>query len=178
MKKTHKQSIIFIILSALLFLISFYEAYRITSIIDYDVVEILFTYETFILEVFIILSVLYLIILIIYNDQYDQLHFTIKRSYLIINLTIAMFGYLLGLNLEYILGNKEAFSYVPFMNFWLFILLLIFIILIDVSLLYKTVNIRKNTRWIDFMQLILTIIFAILFSILLTDSTSVMGVFD
>ncbi len=178
MKKIDKFSVILIIVSIILFFISFYEAYRITSVLDYDEIEILFTYETFKLEIFIMLSILYLIILVKFSDQYSQLHFTIRRSYLIVNLALAISGYLLGLNLEYLSGNQESFSYEPLMNFWIFQGLMLFIIIIDVLYLYYKVNIRKNTKMIDIFQVLLAILFALIFNIFLTDSTSLMGVFN
>jgi|GEM_PF-5696906 hypothetical protein len=177
MKKIDKFSIILIIISITLFFISFYEAYRITTVLDYDEIEILFTYETFRLEILIMLVILYLIILVKYNDQYSQLHFTIRRSYLIFHLGLATSGYLLGLNLDYLLGNHESFSYNLLANFWIFQVVIFSIIVIDILYLYHKVNIRKNTKGIDILQVLLTILFILIFNIVLTDSTTLMGVF-
>lgn len=178
MKNLDKASIVLIIVSILFFLINFYEAYRLTSILDLDVIEILFTYETFVIEVYIILSILYLIILIKYNDSYDKMHYIIKRTYLIVHLMIANIGFLLGLNLEYLLGNKDAYYYQPMIHIWLYIPFLLLIVLLDIFLLSTRQNVKKKPRWIDFLQVLLTIFFALLFQMLITDSVTLMGVFD
>lgn len=178
MKKIDKFSIVLIIVSITLFFISFYEAYRITSVLEYNEIEILFTYETFKLEIFIMLTILYLIILVRFSDQYSQLHYTVRRSYLIVNLGLAISGYLLGLNFDHLAGNQESFSYEPFVSFWIFQGLMFFIITIDVLYLYYKVNIRKNTKGIDIFQILITILLVLIFNILLTDSTTIMGVFN
>lgn len=178
MKKVDTSLFVLIFVSISFFFIAFYEAYRITSVLEFNVIEILFTYKTFIFEVLVILSVLFLIILIKFSDPYNKAHYIIRRVYLIIHLTIATFGYLLGLNLEHILGNKESFSYQPIVNFWIFLPTIIFVILIDMYLLYYKRNFRIKPKWIDLLQLILTILFALLFNIIVTDSTAAMGVFD
>lgn len=178
MKKTDTSLFVLIFVSILFFIIAFYEAYRITSILEFNIIEILFTYETFIFEVLIILSILYIIVLIKFSDPYNKIHYILRRIYLIVHITIATLGYLLGLNLDYILGDKESFNYQPIIDFWIFIPTIVFLILIDVFILNYKRNYRIKPKWVDLLQLILTIMFALMFNIIVTDSTSLMGVFD
>lgn len=178
MKKASVSSIVLSVVTTSLFFINFFEAYRIATLLEYDVLEIMFTYETFILEILLILSLLYIVVLIKYSDSYNKKHYVIKRIYPLVVITISILGFTLGLNLEHLMGNSEAFSYVPFTNVWMFSFILIAVLTLDIFFFIKYTNHRKKKRWIDIVQFLLTTVFIVLFNILITDSATVMGIFD
>jgi len=175
MKTAHK---VVAILSLLLVVGVFFEVYRITSLMEFNEIEILYTYDTIKIGVPMLLMMVYIIVFLTTNNMYNKFDYTLKRCYLIMMIAFIIIAYDFGLNISNLLGNETAYRYQPIVSIWVFSIIIVGFAILNAYVIYKYINIRKRKLRIDIIQGFLTLLYLFIFIALVTDSTFKMGVFD
>jgi hypothetical protein len=174
-KSAHK---VVSILSILLIVGVFFEVYRVTSLMEFNEIEILYTYDTIKIGVPMLLMMIYVIVFLTTNNMYNRLDYTLKRCYLIIMMSFIIIAYDFGLNTSNLLGNETAYRYQPIVSIWIFSIIILGFAFLNAYIIYKYINIRNRNIRIDIIQGFLTLLYLFIFIALVTDSTFKMGVFD
>lgn len=174
-KTAHK---VIFILSLVLIMGVFFEAFRITGILEFDEVEILYTYDTIKIGVPMLLAMMYVIVYLTNNDRYNKYEYTVKRCYLVVMMAFIIIAYDFGLNMANLLGDNAAYNYEPIVSIWIFSLIIIGIAALNFYIIYKYINIKKRSIRLDVFQAIFTLMYLFVFIALVTDSTYKMGVLN
>ncbi|MCK5762277.1 MAG: hypothetical protein KAH16_05210, partial [Candidatus Izimaplasma sp.] len=177
-KKVSGIEIVVVIVSILIMVLAVGDAYRISTLFYGMPLEQSYIYETTIFGVPLMIFMLYIVVFVNYKKQEFARAYILFRLFPSILLNLYIIGYLFGLNYEHIRNISGAFSYELLIPLWLHIIYFITFMSFNAYMLYKSYKNRAYKRLVNIYSILLVIFYLILFSAVITDSSSYLGLFD
>ena len=177
-KKLSKIEILVIIISILVMCLAVIDAYRISSFFHEVPINQSYIYDTTIFSVPIIIILLYVIVFIKYKKQEHIRAYIMIRLYPSILLSLYIIGYLIGLNYQDMKNVSGAFTYELLVPLWLHIVFFIGFMSLNIYLFYTAYKTNSRQRFIDIYSVVLVIFYLTLFSSVITDSATYLGLFS
>jgi hypothetical protein len=155
-----KQNKLFVISGVGFFLFSFVESWRLTRL-GSSPDDLLFSYSTYPIICFVVLVYCYFAILARYKVRFSKQHQLLKLVYIPSMFTLMLLGYLIGLNIDSIIGVKDATDYLFVFPLGVNIIIILTVISIYVFVIYQFLSKKRS-------MIFLTVIMSIVFFLLLT----------
>ena len=176
--KISKIEILVIVISILVMCLAVVDAYRISSFFHEVPINQSYIYDTTIFSVPIIIILLYVIVFVKYKNEEHIRAYIMIRLYPSMLLSLYIIGYLIGLNYQDIRNVSGAFTYELLVPLWLHIVFFIGFMSLNVYLFYIAHKTNSRQRFVDIYSVVLVIFYLTLFSSVITDSATYLGLFS
>ena len=167
-----------IIISICIMALAVVDAYRISSLFFGMQMEQSYIYDTTIYGVPLTIMLLYIIVIIKYKKQEYTRAYILIRLYPSLLFGLYIIGYLIGLNLEDMRNVSGAFTYELLVPLWIHITFFVLFMSLNSYLFYKAYETNAHRRLINIYSVILGIFYLVLFSAVITDSATYLGLFE
>jgi len=178
MKKIAGIEIIFLVVVLLILILAPLNAYRISTYFVGREVEQSYIYESVIYNTPITLFILYLALYVKYKNFEYPRAYVIRKLGIPIILCLYIIAYLVGLNWDSIRNIEDAFVYVFVIPIWAHVVFTILFMTINSVFLIKSYNGKKYKMFINIYSGVLVVIYLLLFSTVVTDSASDLGLLN
>ncbi len=178
MKKLAGIEIIIIVVSLMVMGLAIVDAYRISSLFHGMPMEQSYIYDTTIFGVPLTIFLLYIVVFIKYKKQEDAKAYIMIRLFPSIIFGLYVISYLIGLNYENMRSISGAFTYELLVPLWVHIIFFIGFMSLNIYLFKMAFDKKWNQRIIDIYSGVLVVFYLILFSSVITDSASYLGLFE
>ena len=177
MKKLMSIEIIVIIVSFIVMGLAIIEAYRISSLFHDVLIDQSYIYGTTLIGVPVLILLLYIIVFITYKKQEYARAYIMIRLYPSMLFSLYIIGYLIGLNIEDMRNVSGAFTYELLVPLWFHFIFFGGFMSLNVYLFYRAYESKSHRRPVDIYSVVLIIFYLVLFSSVITDSATYLGIF-
>ncbi|MCK5761671.1 MAG: hypothetical protein KAH16_02100 [Candidatus Izimaplasma sp.] len=177
-KKISGIEILVLVVSLFVMFLAVVDAYRISSLFHEMPMEQSYIYETTIVGVPLTILLLYIIVFVKYKKQEYARAYILIRLFPAMLLSLYIIGYLFGLNYEDMRNVSGAFTYELLFPLWIHIIFFVSFMSLNTYLFYRAYETKSHKRPVDIYSVVLAIFYLVLFSAVITDSATYLGLFE